>query len=181
MTIKPFIYTLALGAGLVMAHAHANAPTASTTPAAAVTTHSAKASQKPTKRKAPRRYSKATLSAFKPLDPRAQPAPLTDAKLINPPATAQDQALKLKSDQDIGVTSSADVAIPPQDVEGSESSQNLLAEFSADSMELGQESVSVIDRVADKPKAQPIVSGPMRVRVQDKGVRATVQIPLAGN
>ena len=52
------------------------------------------------------------------------------------------------------------------------------AATNGDETALGQEELSVIDRTRDKPKAQPIASGPLRVRVKDSGVRASVQIPL---
>ena len=35
-------------------------------------------------------------------------------------------------------------------------------------------------RIGDKPKTRAITQGPLRLRVKDKGLRASVQIPLEG-
>ena len=50
----------------------------------------------------------------------------------------------------------------------------------ANAESLGEQQVSVIDRIADKPKATPIAKGPLRLKVHDKALRATVKIPLTG-
>ncbi|MES2682271.1 MAG: hypothetical protein V4650_02040 [Pseudomonadota bacterium] len=176
MNIKPLISGLLLSVGLLMtttsmADSGKNQPGQPVTAAEA----GSKANQKALKRKPAKRYSKATLSAFKSLSTTAQAAPQISSDPLNPPLMVQDLGLSLRS----GESANAPVSgLALQDSNEPDPSQNLLAEFTAENNELGSESVSVIDRIADKPKAQPIVSGPLRVRVQEKGVRASVQIPL---
>lgn len=44
----------------------------------------------------------------------------------------------------------------------------------------GEQQVSVIDRFSDKPKSKvAIANGPLRLRLHDKALRASVQIPIA--
>ena len=169
MSIPTLITGLVLSVGLLFGPVSvaSTTPAAAGEPATAAELRPAKAPKKSTRKKVPRRYSKATLSAFKPLAPAtgsAKPALLKQEPILElKPAThaaIQDLAVSDANEPDVG--------------------QDLLAEFTAggESNALGAESVSVIDRIADKPKAQPLVSGPLRVRVQEKGVRASVQIPL---
>ena len=165
MNTQALITGLALSVGLLLSNASLASKVVVTPdpPAAAAEVRPAKVAKKNIRKKAPKRYSKATLSAFKPLPP-------PDASAA-PALLKQEPALELKS-----TSASSGLAVP--DANEPDAGQDLLAEFTSESSELGSEGVSVIDRVADKPKAQPIVSGPLRVRVQEKGLRASVQIPI---
>ncbi len=199
MNTHLWLSSLTLGAALMVSpqsFAQANAlrdnPTAVTVkaspskPAAAVKTNKSK------KPKSVKHLSKATLSAFKPLD-QAQ---------ITPPAGAASAALSPMllnqpgeglREQPITVETSARsevLNVTPVDqtlLVDEESAfvpdtaaHDQLADKPADSDVLGEESVSVIDRNTGKVKAKPLASGPLRVGVKDKGVRASVQIPIAG-
>ena len=64
------------------------------------------------------------------------------------------------------------------DEESSLNQHDRNTESAVESDVLGQEALSVVDRFADKPKARPISEGPLRVKMKDSGVRASVQIPL---
>ena len=162
-----------------------------------------KPSKKKTRRKGSKAYSKATLSAFSPYAAPAAAAPLATSDVLGVPATVstvvvvpqgeglreslptplaeadtssalglqmQPQAL-LTNDPTESTPVSVDEALAADDTA-------VAAATNGDETALGQEELSVIDRTRDKPKAQPIASGPLRVRVKDSGVRASVQIPL---
>lgn len=138
------------------------------------------------KRKSGKRYSKTTLSAFKPLNAQQTQAP---AEATEPSATRSSVLLNAEPESDplrqalpLADESSrtAPFTLNPDD-------QALLEVDAADPVEselvtdpdaLGQESISATDRANDKLKTRPITQGPLRLRVKDKGLRASVQIPL---
>lgn len=159
--------------------------------------------KKPQKRKAGRKgskaYSKATLSAFAPYAAPAAPAALplaapatVSAVVIAPqgdglreslpaplPEASTSSALGLQM-QPKGLLASDPTESKPVTLDEAVATDEatVTPAAAADATTLGQEELSVIDRTRDKPKAQPIASGPLRVRVKDSGVRASVQIPL---
>ncbi|MDO9452699.1 MAG: hypothetical protein Q7J29_07540 [Stagnimonas sp.] len=185
---------LLLPQGIAQANALPNTPVVAGAAASKNTVKTSKTS-KSKKTKPAKRLSKATLSAFQPLD---------QTQIITPPAGAASAALSpiilSKSgeglrEQPVTVDDSAGskvINIAPVDQsalvdDGSafipdetDAPAGQVAELAADSDALGEESVSVIDRNTDKFKAKPLGTGPLRVRVKDKGVRASVQIPIAG-
>lgn len=129
--------------------------------------------QQRAKKKTPRRYSKATRSALRAMGGTAQGLPRAAYKGVQPlpetpSAVSQLQVFKLRP-ADVLASRTEAVAEPPV---------SLLSEMKADAGTLGDEPVSVIDQIRDKPKAQPIVNGPLRLRLHDQGLRASVQIPL---
>ncbi len=169
-------------------------PAAAAVPQARTGKTGGRASRKP--------YSKATLSAFQPIDaskvqpppdenaaaapgeaalspvlrhdkadsdPLRQPLPLADEAARNPPFAMVPQDGGLLDKNEAEEVTEPDAAAN----EGATAPAPV-----ADSAVLGQETQSVIDRNTDKPKTQPIARGPLRVRVKDKALRATVQIPL---
>jgi len=162
-----------------------------------------KPSKKKTRRKAGKPYSKATLSAFAPYAAPAAAAPLATSNVLGVPATvstvvAAPQGEGLRESlptplAEADTSSALGLQMQPQGLLASDpteakpitAEEALAADESAvasttsgGETALGQEELSVIDRTRDKPKAQPIASGPLRVRVKDSGVRASVQIPL---
>lgn len=164
-------------------------------------------SQKPASKKATRKsskpYSKATISAFAPYTAPAAAAPLATSDVLGAPATLstvvvapQGEGLReplptpLESDE---ASSGLNLQMQSQSLLGTDASESkpvTVEEAAAvdqsttgsalagDETALGQEEQSVIDRTRDRPKAQPLASGPLRVRVKDSALRATVQIPL---
>ena len=152
-------------------------------------------------RKAARTYSKATLSAFAPYEAPAAAAPLATSDVLGVPATVSTVVIvppgeglreQPPSLTEAEAMRTIKIDMPPQDAVASnpDESKGVTVEEAAamdestsasamagDETELGQEAQSVIDRSSDKPKAQPIASGPLRVRVKDSALRASVQIP----
>ncbi len=141
------------------------------------------ADKKRQQRKPKKRYSKATLSAFQPV-PLASSVPSVadrqSAAFITLSPLVQKDMLHPEPPPSSAGTGS--FAIPDIQTAYDEDSSNVQHERSTtavgESNVLGQESVSVIDRFADKPKARPLANGPLRMRMKDSGVRASVQIPL---
>lgn len=178
--------------------AQMNAAPVVTPPQSEIATAKPKAASAQTrpKKKSGKRYSKTTLSAFKPLnakqtqapaaatensaaqspvllnaqpvqDPLRQPLPQAD-----PSARAAPFALTTK-DQGL-LAADAESAVEPAPT------ASLVTEDGAatDPDGLGQQPSSATDRLNNKPKTGSIAQGPFRLRVKDKAVRATVQIPL---
>ncbi len=145
---------------------------------------SKKAKAKKRSKRRGKAYSKATMSAF-------QPMPQTRTQSVQGSQSAASIALSPMVNKD-AVQRPEQTAAPGSDSSGfvipdvntayDEETSNAQHERPTDavgeSSELGQESVSVIDRFADKPKAKPLANGPLRVRMKDSGLRASVQIPL---
>lgn len=178
--------------------AQTNAPPVVTPPPSEITAAKPKAASAPTrqKRKSGKRYSKTTLSAFKPLnakqtqvppaatgssatlspvllnaqpeqDPLRQPLPQADLSARTAPftLTTEDQGLQ---------AADAEGAVEPDPA-----SSVVTEDGSAtDPDGLGQQSSPATDRLNNKPKTRAIAKGPFRLRVKDKAVRASVQIPL---
>lgn len=163
-------------------------------PQVEMTTAKPKAATVPSrqKRKTGKRYSKTTLSAFKPLnteqtqapaeaaetsatqspvllhtqpeqDPLRQPLPLADVSARTAPFTLAPNAQGLLAEPDptASVVSDDSGAIPAIDPDA-----------------LGQDAIPATDRLDNKPKTRPIAQGPLRLRIKDQGLRASVQIPL---
>lgn len=204
MNTHLWLSSLTLGAALIVSpqsFAQANAlrdnPTAAAAanvstskPATAAKTHKTK------KPKPAKHLSKATLSAFQPLDQaRAQITPPAGAAsaalspmMLNKPGeglreqpitadtSARSDVLNIAPVDQSLLADDGSAFVPDESV----TTQEQVANIATDSDALGEESVSVIDRNTDKFKAKPLASGPLRVRVKDKGVRASVQIPIAG-
>lgn len=167
---------------------------------------STKPAAKKATRRSSKRYSKATLSAFAPYAAPAAAAPLATSDVLGVPATmstvvAAPQGEGLRESQPSPLagsesSSALNLQMQAQTLLGNDASESkpvtveeaaavdestTAAANAGDEMELGQEAQSVIDRTRDRPKAQPIASGPLRVRVKDSALRATVQIPLEGS
>lgn len=144
------------------------------------------------KSKSGKHLSKATLSAFQPLhaDAALKPAMPGDSaaaialspvvakaeleSLRDPPAAEARSGLAL----DIPVSGQAYFA---DEVSGAAKAEVFERDTEAamDSDQLGAEPVSVIDRISDKPKGKPLANGPLRVKMKDSGLRASVQFPLS--
>lgn len=144
------------------------------------------------KRKTGKRYSKTTLSAFKPLDAEQTQAP---AEAAETSATQSPVLLHAQPEQDplrqplplVDESSrTAPFTLVPND-------QGLLTEPDATATgrgnhsgaiqaanpdALGEDEVPTTDRIDNKPKTRPIKKGPIQLRIKDQGVRASVQIPL---
>lgn len=161
------------------------APVAVSKPAAK---HSSSGSSKSALRKS-RHYSPATLSAFRPYVANAPAASAEPASAFINTAPAADLrappqlAETVEKSSVFNVESNRGAVLVDEDDHtafeqaASSTNSNDPASFGGDT--LGSESVSVIDRIADKPKAKAIASGPLRVRVNDRALRASVQIPLS--
>lgn len=121
-------------------------------------------------------YSKATLSALQPQKTKAKP---TEPLPMGAQAKPDEPLLQPSQTQRVEINA-VDQSFLSDGYTGSPDDSAVFEKSSVvgDSNVLGEESVSVIDRVADKPKAKPLSRGPLRMRMQDKGVRASVQIPL---
>lgn len=162
-----------------------------------------KPGKKKTRRKGSKAYSKATLSAFSPYAAPAAAALPATSDVLGVPATVstvvavpQGEGLReslptplaeadTRSALGLQMQPQGLLASDPTEAKPITAEEALAADESAaaaatsgDATALGQEELSVIDRTRDKPKAQPIASGPLRVRVKDSGVRASLQIPL---
>ena len=132
------------------------------------------------KRRAGKHYSKATLSAFQPLAAHSG-----HAAAVRPVAS---MGLKPRPTAPLPSLSAPFFIAPvAQGVLAADEQPFVLTEVGSlqpsavlveDSDVLGQESVSVIDRFSDRPKARPLAKGPWRLRMRDQGLRATVQIPI---
>ena len=144
------------------------------------------------KAKSGKRLSKATLSAFQPLD---------GSNVFNPAAARDSNAASSLSpmvggkmieslrEQPVAESNSGlslDIPVSGQAYFADEVSGMARAEVferdtttAAGSDQLGAEPISVIDRISDKPKGKPLASGPLRVKMKDSGVRASVQFPLS--
>ncbi len=145
------------------------------------------------KRPVSKRYSPATLSAFKPLQPALTPTEPVAAEsatqsqvMVNKPAetldslppvvkdSADNQLLNIRPvDQPLLVPD--EPALVKNDA-GATDGVDPAPPVDPDS--LGNEAVSVIDRDTKRPGGKSLESGMLRVKVKDKGVRAGVQIPL---
>ena len=140
------------------------------------------------KRKSGKRYSKTTLSAFKPLKPEQMQTPAgTDETsatrspvLLNPEPESDPlrQPLPLADES----SRTAPFTLNPNEpaLLAVDATDLVEPAATADPDALGQESISATDRIGDKPKTRAITQGPLRLRVKDKGLRASVQIPLEG-
>ncbi len=148
-----------------------------------------------------RRLSKATLSALKPQNGQLAPpgsARPADGSLAA--AMGQDTSSGLREPTPVSAvvtdtsTTSLNIDVKPTGLLSSEEPAPVAASATANQagteaqaaassseVDLGQESVSVIDRFSNKPKAKQITNGPLRLRMHDKALRASVQIPLTGN
>lgn len=141
--------------------------------------------KKRSKHKSKKGYSKATLSAFQPI----QQAPMLQgsqsaAGIALSPMVQREAVQSLQTGA--ATESSSTFAIAAEastayDEESSNAQHDRPTTAVGESSVLGEESVSVIDRFADKPKAKPLSNGPLRVRMKDSGLRASVQIPLSSN
>lgn len=188
LTLRLPTYILALMlAGIPAAHSATEARPAAPAVGQQLAAEKSKAkpaAQKRKKAKVGKRYSKATMSAFRPLN-KQQTSPAL------PPAAAH-MGLAQKRPAALVAERAAPFAIAPfeQQVVSQDDAAFVLPEIAGSNRQgqqigesdvLGQESVSVVDRFADKPKATPLAKGPLRLRMQDKGLRASVRIPLADN
>ena len=193
---------MALGAAILVSpqsFAQANAPLdkpAATQKAAAAKPAVKAQKAKKSKSRPAKHFSKATLSAFQPIDQaHAQITPPAGAAsaalspvMLNKPGeglreqpitadtSARTQVINIAPVDQSLLVDDGSAFVPDEAV----TTEEQVADLASDSDVLGEESVSVIDRNTDKFKAKPLASGPLRVRVKDKGVRASVQIPIAG-
>lgn len=167
------------------------AQTYTAAPQTAAAAEQAKPIAKKRKAKSAKRLSKATLSAFAPLDGSTA---LKPAAAGSPAASALSPMMAGKSmeslrDQPVAESQSGlalDIPVSGQAYFADEVSGAAKAEVferdtetAVDSDQLGAEPVSVIDRISDKPKGRPLANGPLRVKMKDSGLRASVQFPLS--
>lgn len=195
MNISPALLSVLIGSACWVAlplPAQPLTPTTAVAPAPAVAP-AAKPTSKPaptakakaSRKKRAKRYSKATLSAFQPL-PAAPAAtvPAGLAPIALSPVVKPEAAQAIQPREAPVVEAASPLAQPVERAPAFDEDSRLVQHErpvdapAGESDALGQESVSVIDRFADKPKAQPLTEGPLKVRVKDSGVRASVQIPL---
>lgn len=191
LTLKLPTYILALMlAGIPAAHSATEARPAAPAVGQQLAAEKSKAKpvaqkRKKAKAKAGKRYSKATMSAFRPLNKQpASPALRHSAAHMGLQAHKSQAALAPERAAPFAIApfaqgglSQDDAAFVLPEIAGSNPQSQQIAESDV----LGQESVSVVDRFADKPKATPLTKGPLRLRMQDKGLRASVRIPLGDN
>lgn len=152
------------------------------------------------KRKTGKRYSKTTLSAFKPLnaeqtqapaeaaetsatqspvllhaqpvsDPLRQPLPLADESSRTAPFTLAPNA------QGVLATDAAGAVEADRRANVGSDDRSAIRVSNPDA--LGQEAMPATDRIDNKPKTRSLVqTGPLKLKIKGEGVRATVQIPL---
>ena len=184
---------MALLALSVSGVALAQVPTPSAAPQPAVAAEQVKPVAKKRKAKSGKRLSKATLSAFQPLDGSSalKPADASHsnaASSLSPMVTGKmDESLREQPVLESHSGLSLDLPVSGQAYFADEVSGTAKAEvFERNdtatvegSDQLGAEPVSVIDRISDKPKGKPLANGPLRVKMKDSGVRASVQFPLS--
>ncbi|MES2885194.1 MAG: hypothetical protein V4709_10335 [Pseudomonadota bacterium] len=188
---------MALLALSVSGAASAQTPTPSASPLPSSATQRAKPVVKPVakkrKAKSPKRLSKATLSAFEPLDGSAALKPASAgtsaaASALSPMVTGKmDESLRQQPVLESHSGLSLDLPVSGQAYFADEVSGTAKTEvFERNDTatveggdQLGAEPVSVIDRISDKPKGRPLANGPLRVKMKDSGVRASVQFPLS--
>jgi len=203
MNTSPWVASL-LFSTLLFALPYQGAAAAELQPASSPTAKAATRASQPVstapvtkarKAKPSRRLSKATRSALQPLagpaalalpPPRSAEGNLAAAmgrdtsnglrETVEPPVaagSARPFSVTLKPDADL---TADDVVLASDEAAAEPGTEAQAGAPLADA--LGAESVSVIDRFSNKPRAKAITNGPLRLRLHDKALRASVQIPL---